>query len=70
MTVIVACNDQRGGDGSTEFVNGSRKPLASLLRETNYASLTTKCVIMPRSMYGTEHEPTIKCSFTTSLQYD
>ena len=60
MTVIVACNDQRGGDGSTEVLNGPRKPLASLLRETNYASLTTKCLIMPRSIYGTGHEPTTK----------
>ena len=45
MTVIVACNDQMGGDGSTEVVNGPRRPLASLLCETNYASLTTKCLI-------------------------
>ena len=57
MTVIVACNDQRGGDGSTEVVNGSQRPLASLLRETNDASLTTKCLIMPRSMYDTEPSP-------------
>ena len=61
MTVIVACNDQRGGDGSTEVVNIPQKPLTSLLRETSYASLTTKCLTMPRSMYGTEHEPTTKC---------
>ena len=61
MTVIVVCNDQRGGDGSTEVVNGTPRPLTSLLRETNYASLTTKCLIMSRNMYGTEHEPTTKC---------
>ena len=41
MTVIVACEGQRGGDGSTHVVNGFPRPLANLLRETNYASLTT-----------------------------
>ena len=47
MTVIVACIGQRGGDGSTHVDNGTPRPLASLLRETNYASLTTKCLTVP-----------------------
>ena len=46
MTVIVACNATRGGDGLTEVVNGPQRPLTSLLRETSYASLTTKCITM------------------------
>ena len=42
MMIIVACKGQRGGDGSTHAVNGSPRPMAGLLRETNYASLTTR----------------------------
>ena len=31
----------------TFVVNGPQRPLTSLLRETNYASLTTKCLTVP-----------------------
>ena len=38
----------RKGEGDrTVVVNGPERPLASLFRETNYASLTTKCLIVP-----------------------
>ena len=60
MTVIVTCKDLGEGMAQT-VVNGTPRPLASLLRETNYASLTTECLIMSQSMYDTEHEPTTKC---------
>ena len=56
MTIIVACI--RGGDGSDTVDNGTLRPTASLLRETNYASLTTKCLTVPRSVYGTNTRPT------------
>ena len=39
---------RKGEGGRSVVVNGPQRPLASLLRETNYASLTTKCLIMPR----------------------
>ena len=38
---------RKGEGGRSVVVNGPQRPLASLLRETNYASLTTKCLIMP-----------------------
>ena len=41
MTVIVTCKDLGEGMAQT-VVNGTPRPLASLLRETNSASLTTK----------------------------
>ena len=43
-----ACKGLGVGDGLTVVVNGPpKRPLASLLCETNDASLTTKCLIMP-----------------------
>ena len=38
---------RKGEGGRSVVVNGPQRPLASLLRETNYASLTTKRLIMP-----------------------
>ena len=38
---------RKGEGGRSVVVNGPQRPLASLLRETNYASLTTKCLIIP-----------------------
>ena len=38
---------RKGEGGRSVIVNGPQRPLGSLLRETNYASLTTKCSIMP-----------------------
>ena len=60
MTVMFACKDLGEGMAETRCY-GSPRPLASLLRETNYASLTTECLTMSRNVYGTEHEPTTKC---------
>ena len=38
---------RKGEGGRSVDINGLQRPLASLLHETNYASLTTKCLIMP-----------------------
>ena len=65
MTVIVACNDQRGGDVSTEVANGPQRPLDRMLRESHdqmrnhvpeYVRHRTRA-----------HDQVL---FTTSLQYD
>ena len=47
MSVIVVRVTSRGVDGLTVVVNGPQRPLARLLRETNYASLTTKYLTAP-----------------------
>ena len=48
MSVIVVSVKSRGGDGFDQLLNGTpKRPLASLLCETNDASLTTKCLITP-----------------------
>ena len=70
MTFIVACKDLGEGMAQTLVVHGTPRPLASLLRETNYASLTTKCLTVPRSVYGTEHETYDRVDFSTPLQYN
>ena len=38
---------RKGEGGHSVVLNGPQRTLASLLRETNYASLTTKCLTMP-----------------------
>ena len=42
---VITCQGE--GDCTVVVLNGPQRPLASLLRETNYASLTTKCLTMP-----------------------
>ena len=69
MTVIVACKGQRSGDGLTEVVNGPQRPLASLLRETDCASLTSQYLIWPSNVNGTRPETYDRVDFSTSLQY-
>ena len=59
MTIIVAYKDLGEGMAQT-VVNGTPRPLTSLLRETDYASLTTKCFTVPPSVHDTDHEPTTK----------
>ena len=38
---------RKGESDCSVVLNGPQRSLASLLRETNYASLTTKCLTMP-----------------------
>ena len=48
MSVIVVRVKSTGGDGFDQLLNGTpKRPLASLLCETNDASLTTKCLTAP-----------------------
>ena len=45
--MLIACKGQRGRGWLDRVDNGTPRPLAGLLRETNYASLTTKCLTVP-----------------------
>ena len=46
-TRYVSVITSKGEGGCSHVVNGSPRPMASLLRETDYASLTTKCLTVP-----------------------
>ena len=64
-TRYVSVITHKGEGGCSHVVNGTPRRLASLLRETNYASLTTKCLTMAGTC--TEPNPRPTTEWTSAL---